>query len=216
MAAPEEDYKKWFVKTLKLPQYYEKFIEEGYDDMSYLLEFDIDNGDQELKDIGITKKPHRRRILLEIKKLINAKISSRQPSKPSSIQQEETKQSIQSNETASSTALTHTMDSISIISNPTDSPSTPPITLYPYYEEEVKDIGKEEEDFTEIKLDGHIMTNVTFQTYRIYLLCPYKCKKVQVQINQISDGVNFYVNRLIHDNIRLYNGFVRIFRNEAS
>ena len=88
MASQEVKYKKWFDETLKLPQYYEKFIEEGYDDMSYLFEFDLEDGDQELKNIGITKKPHRRRILKEIKKLIDNEIQ--QPKEKSPAKKEYT------------------------------------------------------------------------------------------------------------------------------
>ena len=63
MASEENTYKQWFDHTLRLPQYYKVLKEGGYDDFSYLYQLDGDNGDQDLKSIGITKKPHRRRIL---------------------------------------------------------------------------------------------------------------------------------------------------------
>ena len=69
MAADKDEYKKWFDDKLKLPQYYELFKDEGYDDMSYLYQFDIDNGDRDLKEIGVKKQGHRRRILSQIQKL---------------------------------------------------------------------------------------------------------------------------------------------------
>eukprot|EP01084_Bolivina_argentea_P184865 318833_1 len=63
-----QEYKAWFDDVLGLPQYYELFIHEGYENLNYL---DDDIDEQELIDIGINKKPHRTRLLKEIKKLVN-------------------------------------------------------------------------------------------------------------------------------------------------
>ena len=114
--ASQDAYKKWFDEILKLPQYYEKFIEEGYDDISYLYEFDINNGEQELQEIGIKKKPHRRRILKEIEKLINAKKS---------------KAPHQSHHPSNPTDLPETPPSKPIAFNPTDT-TPPPDESHPY------------------------------------------------------------------------------------
>ena len=64
----DDELRKWFDETLKLPQYYELFKKAGYEDMDYLYHFDFDNGDQELIEIGIKKKVHRRMILSKIMK----------------------------------------------------------------------------------------------------------------------------------------------------
>eukprot|EP01084_Bolivina_argentea_P122908 217820_1 len=63
----KQSMKQWFTETIRLPQYFELFISEGYEDLTY---FDEDVIDDDLIEIGIKKKPHRRKILKEIKKLI--------------------------------------------------------------------------------------------------------------------------------------------------
>eukprot|EP01084_Bolivina_argentea_P275794 470439_1 len=64
---PKQNMKEWFTNTVRLPQYFELFIAAGYEDLTY---FDEDVQDNDLIEIGINKKPHRRKILKEIQKLI--------------------------------------------------------------------------------------------------------------------------------------------------
>eukprot|EP01083_Nonionella_stella_P119978 359054_1 len=63
-----DEMKLWFDKTVKLPQYYQLFIEAGYEDMSYLDET-IEDRDL-MEDVGITVQSHRETILNAIKSLL--------------------------------------------------------------------------------------------------------------------------------------------------
>eukprot|EP01084_Bolivina_argentea_P136696 240736_1 len=63
-----KEYKEWFHNILGLPEYYNQFVEAGYQDLSFFDE-DIDE-DELINDIGIRKKPHRKKILKEIKRLL--------------------------------------------------------------------------------------------------------------------------------------------------
>eukprot|EP01083_Nonionella_stella_P225647 801991_1 len=62
-------YKTWFETVLRLPQYYQVFVESGYEGFDD-LKCDLD---QQLIDIGIRKKPHRKRILNGINDILNNK-----------------------------------------------------------------------------------------------------------------------------------------------
>eukprot|EP01083_Nonionella_stella_P286934 976631_1 len=85
----QHDMKSWFENVLKLPQYYELFMDEGYEDMSYFDE-SVTESDL-LNDIGIKKKPHRRKILNEIKKL-TGKTSKTKPKIEKPMEEKERKQ----------------------------------------------------------------------------------------------------------------------------
>ena len=69
-----QEYRKWFNDVLILPQYYEKFIAAGYENLSYLDEH-IDE-DKLINDIGINEKPHRRKILQSINQLVELRNSA--------------------------------------------------------------------------------------------------------------------------------------------
>ena len=56
----------FFQNEVKLPQYYQIFKDNGYEDIEFLNEFDTDNGDKELQDMGITIKAHKQRIISKI------------------------------------------------------------------------------------------------------------------------------------------------------
>ena len=60
--------KDWLTVTVDLPEYFDAFINEGYDDMITITET-IE--EQDLIDIGIQKRGHRKKILLFIKKYKN-------------------------------------------------------------------------------------------------------------------------------------------------
>eukprot|EP01083_Nonionella_stella_P225646 801990_1 len=62
-----DEMKSWLENTVKLPQYYQLFIEAGYEDMSYLDETIEDRDLRE--DVGITVQSHRKTILHAIKSL---------------------------------------------------------------------------------------------------------------------------------------------------
>ena len=72
----DDELKRWFNETLELPQYYDLFRNSGYENIKYLYQFDIENGNQDLMDIGIKKKIHRRMILSEIKEICAGKIDN--------------------------------------------------------------------------------------------------------------------------------------------
>ena len=64
-----ERVKRWLSVDLKLEQYVILFIEEGYDDMDTIIEGMTDD---ELLQIGINKRGHRKKIMLSIQKLRKA------------------------------------------------------------------------------------------------------------------------------------------------
>ena len=57
-----------WLKTLKLGQYAEKFVEEGYDDKEVVAAITK----EELTEIGVDKSGHRKKILMEIASLRKA------------------------------------------------------------------------------------------------------------------------------------------------
>lgn len=59
--------KIWFDKIVKLPQYYDIFFQNGFEDLSYLR--DIKLTEKDLIDMDITLKGHRCKIFHEIEKL---------------------------------------------------------------------------------------------------------------------------------------------------
>ena len=76
----ELEVQRWMVNILKLPQYFQLFIDNGYDEIETIMEMD----DKELQDIGINKKGHRKKILRYIRKGIisnNASIPQDQEQK---------------------------------------------------------------------------------------------------------------------------------------
>ena len=52
--------KTWICDTLQLPKYYDLFISEGFDEISLFLEL----SESDLKELGILKMGHRKKILL--------------------------------------------------------------------------------------------------------------------------------------------------------
>ena len=52
----------WLNNVVELPQYFELFVKDGYDEMETVMEMN----DEELQEIGIDKKGHRKRILRHI------------------------------------------------------------------------------------------------------------------------------------------------------
>eukprot|EP01083_Nonionella_stella_P225644 801987_1 len=62
-------YKAWFDNVLRLAQHYQVFVDSGYKGFED-LKCDLD---QQLIDIGIRKKPHRKRILKGINDILNNK-----------------------------------------------------------------------------------------------------------------------------------------------
>ena len=60
LSGSELEVYKWLNDTVKLVQYFQLFIDDGFDDMTQILTMT----DEDLADIGITKKGHRRKILV--------------------------------------------------------------------------------------------------------------------------------------------------------
>merc|ERR1712244_163069 len=67
LSAEKQKMQKWFIETLRLPQYFDLFVVNGYEDLSF---FDDNIADTDLIELGIGKKPHRNKIVREIKKLL--------------------------------------------------------------------------------------------------------------------------------------------------
>ena len=67
---PSDDpaYIWWFANTVKLPQYYYMFVNNGFEGFQALMEGNPD--DQLLRDMGIEKIGHRKRFLFQIRALI--------------------------------------------------------------------------------------------------------------------------------------------------
>jgi len=55
----QEKVKKWLESTVKLPQYYQVFIDEGVEDMESVQDLSVQN----LRDIGIVKVGHQNKIM---------------------------------------------------------------------------------------------------------------------------------------------------------
>eukprot|EP01084_Bolivina_argentea_P072120 130987_1 len=56
--ADELTVRKWLKQEVKLPQYIDNFIDEGYDDMATIIE---SMNEEELLELGITKRGHRKK-----------------------------------------------------------------------------------------------------------------------------------------------------------
>mmetsp|Transcript_167 Transcript_167/g.250 ORF Transcript_167/g.250 Transcript_167/m.250 type:complete len:149 (-) Transcript_167:154-600(-) len=56
----KERVRRWLTKTVKLPEYIDLFMDEGYDDMVTVQELT----DKELQEMGISKRGHRKKILI--------------------------------------------------------------------------------------------------------------------------------------------------------
>eukprot|EP01084_Bolivina_argentea_P006011 11375_1 len=65
-----EVFRKWLCEEIYCGEYYERFLEHGYDEMSVVMTMDL----QTLKDIGIQKQGHRIKIMQGIK-LYNQKMN---------------------------------------------------------------------------------------------------------------------------------------------
>ena len=63
--AETEMLKEWLVSTVRLPQYYNVLVENGYDRLDIVKEIDTEC----LKDIGINLKEHQTKLIAEIKRL---------------------------------------------------------------------------------------------------------------------------------------------------
>ena len=61
------EVKRWLKEEVKMEQYCDLFVKNGYDDMETVLEMN----DNELIEIGIDKKGHRKKILIYIEKKKN-------------------------------------------------------------------------------------------------------------------------------------------------
>merc|ERR1712129_270407 len=63
----QQAMQQWFQQTLRLPQFFHIFVDSGYEDLTF---FDEVISDNELIEMGIKKKPHRKKIIKEINKLL--------------------------------------------------------------------------------------------------------------------------------------------------
>merc|ERR1712113_529864 len=66
-SAKQQLFKTWLEMVVHLPQYFELFVNAGYEDLSYLENMKLTEHD--LKQIGIEKPGHRQKILLEIQNM---------------------------------------------------------------------------------------------------------------------------------------------------
>lgn len=66
----ENMLRKWLVEKVELPQYFDVFIEKGYDDVD-MIENTLT--DQDLIEIGIEKIGHRKKILWDIEQIKRSK-----------------------------------------------------------------------------------------------------------------------------------------------
>merc|ERR1712129_625039 len=67
LSAKQQLFKTWMGMVVHLPQYFELFVEAGYEDLTYVENMQLT--EQDLIQIGIDKKGHRQKILQEIKKM---------------------------------------------------------------------------------------------------------------------------------------------------
>ena len=64
-SAKQQLFKTWLEMVVHLPQYFELFVDAGYEDLSYLENMKLT--EQDLTQIGIEKPGHRLKILHEIR-----------------------------------------------------------------------------------------------------------------------------------------------------
>eukprot|EP01084_Bolivina_argentea_P275792 470436_1 len=67
LTAKQQLFKTWMDMVVNLPQYFELFVDSGYEDLTYIENMQL--SEQDLIQIGIQKKGHRKKILQEIKKM---------------------------------------------------------------------------------------------------------------------------------------------------
>merc|ERR1712154_668268 len=67
LTAKQQLFKTWMGMVVHLPQYFELFVDAGYEDLTYVENMQLT--EQDLIQIGIEKKGHRQKILQEIKKM---------------------------------------------------------------------------------------------------------------------------------------------------
>merc|ERR1712228_365280 len=67
LSAKQQLFKTWMDMVVHLPQYFELFVDAGYEDLTYVENMQLT--EQDLIQIGIDKKGHRQKILQEIKKM---------------------------------------------------------------------------------------------------------------------------------------------------
>merc|ERR1712129_635529 len=72
LSAKQQLFKTWMGMVVHLPQYFELFVEAGYEDLTYVENMQLT--EQDLIQIGIDKKGHRQKILQEIKKMKPKKV----------------------------------------------------------------------------------------------------------------------------------------------
>ena len=62
----EHSFKDWLSNTVKLPQYVDNFVEDGFDDMETITET---MDEEDLRKMGVIKPGHRKKIMLFVKRL---------------------------------------------------------------------------------------------------------------------------------------------------
>merc|ERR1712107_103344 len=67
LTAKQQLFKTWMGMVVHLPQYFELFVDAGYEDLTYVENMQLT--EQDLIQIGIDKKGHRQKILQEIRKM---------------------------------------------------------------------------------------------------------------------------------------------------
>ena len=63
--ADEERVRMWLHNTVKLPQYYQLFIDQGFDDLETISDLTVDD----LRSMGIDKLGHQKKLIKHVKKL---------------------------------------------------------------------------------------------------------------------------------------------------
>eukprot|EP01084_Bolivina_argentea_P143191 251498_1 len=66
LTAKQQLFKTWMDCVVHMPQYFQMFVDTGYDDLTNI---EAIHHEQDLIEIGVTKRGHRQKILQEIKKL---------------------------------------------------------------------------------------------------------------------------------------------------
>merc|ERR1719273_651943 len=61
-----EELKRWLIDQVELPKYYSAFVANGYDSLRFIQDI---QSEQELEELGIVLRGHKRRILAEIRLL---------------------------------------------------------------------------------------------------------------------------------------------------
>lgn len=62
----KEELKQWLIDSVQLPKYYSAFVANGYDSLKFIQDI---QREEELEELGIVLRGHKRRIMREIEKL---------------------------------------------------------------------------------------------------------------------------------------------------